>query len=156
MCCKAVALASAISAPNPTLFPFAPCSVWNMLCMTSLMLRWVLGECAEGCSIPASSIVYCFKASVANLLCIAGNAVRITPCLLMMSKHCGLCWHWYLHPQVCLNCSSRTLRMVADVFFYALKSVLYPLQPLYDRCVSATMCCGGACSSSLSQLLCIV
>ncbi|GFH26786.1 EF_assoc_2 domain-containing protein, partial [Haematococcus lacustris] len=27
---------------------------------------------------------------------------------------------------------SRTLRMVADVFFYALKSVLYPLQPLYD------------------------
>jgi hypothetical protein len=35
--------------------------------------------------------------------------------------------------QVCLNCSSRTLRMVADVFFYALKSVLYPLQPLYDR-----------------------
>ncbi len=26
--------------------------------------------------------------------------------------------------------------MVADVFFYALKSVLYPLQPLYDRCES--------------------
>ncbi|KAJ9519229.1 hypothetical protein QJQ45_017887 [Haematococcus lacustris] len=37
------------------------------------------------------------------------------------------------HVEVCLNCSSRTLRMVADVFFYALKSVLYPLQPLYDR-----------------------
>jgi len=37
------------------------------------------------------------------------------------------------HVEVCLNCSARTLRMVADVFFYALKSVLYPLQPLYDR-----------------------
>ncbi len=38
------------------------------------------------------------------------------------------------HVEVCLNCSAKTLRMVADVFFYALKSVLYPLQPLYDRC----------------------
>jgi len=37
------------------------------------------------------------------------------------------------HVEVCLNCSSRTLRMVADVFYYALKAVLYPLQPLYDR-----------------------
>ncbi|KAG1666031.1 hypothetical protein FOA52_006905 [Chlamydomonas sp. UWO 241] len=37
------------------------------------------------------------------------------------------------HVEVCLNCSSRTLRMVTDVFYYALKSVLYPLQPLYDR-----------------------
>ncbi|GAX79606.1 hypothetical protein CEUSTIGMA_g7047.t1 [Chlamydomonas eustigma] len=37
------------------------------------------------------------------------------------------------HVEVCLNCSSRTLRMVTDVFHYALKSVLYPLQPLYDR-----------------------
>uniref|UniRef100_A0A7R9VF32 EF-hand domain-containing protein n=1 Tax=Chlamydomonas euryale TaxID=1486919 RepID=A0A7R9VF32_9CHLO len=37
------------------------------------------------------------------------------------------------HVEVCLNCSSHTLRMVTDVFYYALKSVLYPLQPLYDR-----------------------
>lgn len=37
------------------------------------------------------------------------------------------------HVEVCLNCSARGLRMVTDVFFYALKSVLYPLQPLYDR-----------------------
>lgn len=38
------------------------------------------------------------------------------------------------HVEVCLNCSSASLRMVTDVFYYALKSVLYPLQPLYDRC----------------------
>ena len=37
------------------------------------------------------------------------------------------------HIEVCLNCSSKALRMVTDVFHYAIKSVLYPLQPLYDR-----------------------
>ncbi len=41
--------------------------------------------------------------------------------------------HDLSHVEVCLNCSAKTLRMVNDVFFYALKSVLYPLQPLYDR-----------------------
>lgn len=35
--------------------------------------------------------------------------------------------------EVCLNCSSKTNRMVADVFYYAVKAVLYPLRPLYDR-----------------------
>lgn len=35
--------------------------------------------------------------------------------------------------EVCLNCSSKTNRMVSDVFYYAVKAVLYPLQPLYER-----------------------
>lgn len=35
--------------------------------------------------------------------------------------------------EVCLNCSARTMKMVADVFYFALKAVIYPLQPLYDR-----------------------
>jgi Ras family protein T1 len=35
--------------------------------------------------------------------------------------------------EVCLNCSSKTNRMVNDVFYYAVKAVLYPLHPLYDR-----------------------
>ncbi|PNH00189.1 Mitochondrial Rho GTPase 2, partial [Tetrabaena socialis] len=35
--------------------------------------------------------------------------------------------------ECCLNCSSKYNKMVHDVFYYALKAVLYPLQPLYDR-----------------------
>ncbi|KAG2430028.1 hypothetical protein HYH02_013856 [Chlamydomonas schloesseri] len=35
--------------------------------------------------------------------------------------------------ECCLNCSSKFNKMVHDVFYYALKAVLYPLQPLYDR-----------------------
>ncbi|KXZ41088.1 hypothetical protein GPECTOR_823g54 [Gonium pectorale] len=35
--------------------------------------------------------------------------------------------------ECCLNCSSKYNKMVNDVFYYALKAVLYPLQPLYDR-----------------------
>ncbi|EFJ45963.1 hypothetical protein VOLCADRAFT_118238, partial [Volvox carteri f. nagariensis] len=35
--------------------------------------------------------------------------------------------------ECCLNCSSKYNKMVHDVFYHALKAVLYPLQPLYDR-----------------------
>ncbi|KAF5841405.1 P-loop containing nucleoside triphosphate hydrolase protein [Dunaliella salina] len=35
--------------------------------------------------------------------------------------------------EVCLNVSAKQQRNVGDIFEYALKGVLYPLQPLYDR-----------------------
>lgn len=35
--------------------------------------------------------------------------------------------------EVCLNVSAKQQHNVAALFEYALKGVLYPLQPLYDR-----------------------
>jgi hypothetical protein len=42
--------------------------------------------------------------------------------------------------EVCLNVSALQHRNVGAIFEYALKGVLYPLQPLYDRCVCVCVC----------------
>jgi hypothetical protein len=44
--------------------------------------------------------------------------------------------------EVCLNVSALQHRNVGAIFEYALKGVLYPLQPLYDRCVCVCVCAG--------------
>jgi len=38
------------------------------------------------------------------------------------------------HPQIetCMECSSKKLQFVGEVFYYALKSVVYPIAPLYN------------------------
>eukprot|EP00798_Chlamydomonas_sp_ICE-L_P032469 gene32469-17870_t len=52
---------------------------------------------------------------------------------LQLRERVEIAVHDLPHVEVCLNCSSKTLRVVADIFSYALQSVLYPLHPLYDR-----------------------
>jgi len=42
--------------------------------------------------------------------------------------------------EVCLNVSALQQRNVAAIFEYAAKGVLYPLQPLYDRCERPPVC----------------
>ncbi len=96
-------------------------------------------------------------------------APALAACILLLSS--SLLWvqavdallQDYLQIEVCLRCSAQRLLAVRDVFSFAIKMVMYPMAPLFDKteqslrplCIKALLRVFNICDADQVPLLCM-